>query len=61
MIYRVSFGFLKIFGEKSQKSKRENLGKNGLLRRDVALRHSEARVPNGTPRVRHGVATIHEG
>ena len=29
------FEFLRIFGEKSQKSKRENMGKHGLLRRSV--------------------------
>ena len=29
------FRFLRIFGQKSQKSKRENLGKHGLLRRSV--------------------------
>ena len=57
------FEFLRIFGEKSQKSKRENLGKHGLLRhsvgnprRDVALRcnmgcpqHSKAGVPKWHP------------
>ena len=56
VIYRVSFGFLKIFGEKLQKSKRENLGKKGLLHRGVALRysvgcpcHDEAEVPKWHP------------
>ena len=29
------FEFLRIFGEKLQKSKRENLGKHGLLRRGL--------------------------
>ena len=57
------FGFLRIFGEKSQKRKRENLGKHGLLRcsvgnpcRGVALRHSmgcpshgEAEMPKRAP------------
>ena len=63
MICRVSFRFLRIFGEKSQKSKRENLGKNRLLshsvgnpHRGVALlrsvgcpRHGEAEVPKWNP------------
>ena len=39
MISRVSFGFLRIFGEKSQKSKRENLGKNELLSHSVGNPH----------------------
>ena len=57
------FGFLRIFGEKSQKSKRENLGKHGLLRHSVgnlrlgvALRRSvgclataRLRCPKGYP------------
>ena len=50
------FEFLRIFGEKSQKSKRENMGKHRLLRRSVgnprlgvALRHSV-----GCPRRRVG-------
>ena len=57
------FEFLRIFREKSQKSKRENLGKHGLLRRSVgnprrsvALRRSvgcphrgEAEVPKWHP------------
>ena len=55
------FEFLRIFGEKLQKSKRENMGKHGLLCRSVgnpcrgvALRHDV-----GCPR--HGVGCPHRG
>ena len=39
VILMFCFGFLRIFREKSQKSKRENLGKKGLLRHGVATVH----------------------
>ena len=35
VILMFCFGFLRIFGEKSQKIKRENLGKHGLLHNSV--------------------------
>ena len=35
VIPMICFEFLRIFGEKSQNSKRENLGKHELLRRSV--------------------------
>ena len=45
------FEFLRIFGDKSQKSRRENLGKHRILRRSIGNpsvgcpSHGEARVP----------------
>ena len=58
--------FLRIFGEKSQKSKRENLGKHELLCREPTPRHTptpQRGMPSprrgfGTPLIRHGVALL---
>ena len=62
------FEILRIFGEKSQKSKLENLGTSGSPRCDVDLRRSvgclaaaRPRCQIGTPRVRHGVAKLRRG
>ena len=66
------FEFLRIFGEKSQKSKKENLGKHGPLRRSIGNPHSGVAYAaawdaltvarpgcqNGTPRVRHDIALL---
>ena len=72
VILMFCFEFLRIFGEKSQISKRENLGKHEPLRRSVgnprrgvayavawdALAAARPGCQNGTPRVRHGIALL---
>ena len=65
VILMFCFEFLRIFGEKSQMSKRENLGKHEPLRRGVtyavawdALAAARPGCQNGTPRVRHGIALL---
>ena len=62
------FEILRIFGEKSQKSKLKNLGTSGSpccgvdLRRSVGcLAAARPRCQNGSPRVRHGVAKLRRG
>ena len=71
----ICFGILRIFGEKSQKSKNWKSRQIGLLRRNVGnprrgvhlrqglgcLAAVTPRCQNGTPRVRHDVALLHRG
>ena len=65
----ICFGFLRIFGEKTQKCKLKNLGTSRLLRHSVGnpccgvdlchnvgcLAAARPRGQNSTPRVRHGL------
>ena len=54
------FEILRIFREKSRKSKIWKSGHFGLLRRSVGcLAAARLRCQNGTPRVRHGLPTVH--
>ena len=71
----ICFRILRIFGEKLQKSKNWKSGHIGLLHRSVGnprcgvdqpqgmgcIVAARLRCQNGTPRVRHGVATVHRG
>ena len=72
VISRVHLDFRVIFGEKSQKGKLEKSRQNGLLRLSVrnprcgidlcrnvgCLTRRGRGAQNGTPRVRHSVATL---
>ena len=72
----ICFGILRVFGEKSQKSKNWKSGHIGLLHRNAGnpsrgvdlrqgvgcLSAARPRCQNGTPRVRRrGVAIVHRG
>ena len=71
----ICFGILRIFGDKLQNSKNRKFGHIGLLHHSVGnprrgvdvcqgmgcLTAERPRCQNGTPRVRHDVATVHIG
>ena len=71
----ICFGILRIFGEKSQNRKNWKSGHIGLLHRNIrnprrgvdlcqgvgCLAAARPRCQNGTPRVRHVIATVHKG
>ena len=71
----ICFGIVGIFVKKPQNSKNWKSGHNELLRRSVGnpccgvnlrqgvgyLVATRPRCQNGTPQVRHGVATVHIG
>ena len=63
VISRVSFGFWGDFWRKiAKRENQKNLGKTGFYAAawDASPRRGRG-AQNGTPRVRHGIATLHRG